>query len=814
MKLSMTKWIVKMRLFTLFSTLSGVVFSASAATIITNEDGISTIIDDVTASSELAELSLFKQCYPYVPAIKPPITDTKAANEIQLLSDDAKVIQGNKAIFTGDVNFTQGNRELSADEIILYQLTNILTAEGNVVLEGSTATMNGRSLKANLDTKDAELTQVDYLLHGQAANGKAKKVYVTNSGDNILMQRSTYTQCPYGDNSWVLRASSIDIDNTDEVAEAYNATLYFKEVPVFYMPYFTYPTTNKRRTGLLFPSYDDSLGNGITLSQPFYWNIAPNYDMTITPTYMKKRGVQLTTKFRYLVAEQSGNINVEYLGDDKKVQAANDKKTDDNKKNTDRVLYHWDQNGNLNDHLNFNASYTHVNDDDYFTDLDTTVGSRDSNTLLRTAALTYNTDMTSSQFEVRDFQILSDAVTPHKVLPKIAFTGYQQFDNNPIELSVYSEMTNFSHSNSQVYSGIRTHIEPGISFPYERPAGFAVAEFKLPMTYYSQTFNESDNGNFKNGYKGKLDEEVVRVIPTTRLHAGLNFERSTSWFSNQFTQTLEPQVQYLYIPYKNQDNIGIYDSSTIQQDFIGLYRDRTYIGYDRIADTNQFTIGLTSRVFDKIGSERFRFALGQIVYFGDTQVGISPEAKAKTDNTDVTTSSIVMETDVKINDNLFFNNSIEYAHEDNLVRRADAAIEYRFDRGQRVQFNYRYIEDTASILENPNRQVNSTINQVGSKYILPINNQWDMGASYYYDVENKITQDAFVGIKYESCCWAIRLDYSYRLKSHNISTGETEFDQGPSLMFELKGLGGMGNNINSIGASSLFTYGQPFQLRE
>ncbi|MDX2320558.1 MAG: LPS assembly protein LptD [Moritella sp.] len=799
----MTKWIVKMRLFTLFTTLSGVVLSASAATIITNEDGTSTAIDDMTAASELAELTLFKQCYPYVPAIKPAIEDTKAANEIQLLSNSAKVEQGSKAIFTGDVNFTQGNRELSADEIILYQLTNILTAEGNVILEDSASTVKGRTLKANLDTKDAELSQVNYLLHGQAGNGEAKKVYITNGGDNILMQRSSYSECPFGDNSWVLRASSIDVDNVEESAEAYNATLYFKDVPIFYMPYFTYPTTDKRKTGLLFPSFENSLENGVTFSQPVYWNIAPNYDMEIIPTFMSKRGLHLTNKFRYLVDGQQGKVNVEYLNNDKKTK-------------TDRSLYHWSHNGNFNEHLNFNANYTQVSDNDYFSDLNASAGSRDSNTLLRTAALTYNTDMTSSQFEVRDFQILTDSTssTPHKVLPKIAFTGYQQFDDNPIEMSVYSEITNFSHSDKNMYSGIRTHIEPEISFPYKRPAGFAVAEFKLPMTYYSQTFNDSDNGGFANGYKGELEEEVVRVIPTARLHAGLNFERSTSWFGNAFTQTLEPQVQYLYIPYKNQDNIGIYDSSTIQQDFLGLYRDRIYSGLDRIADTNQFTVGLTSRVFDEIGSERFRLALGQIVYFGDSQVGIAPETDTTTDNSEVTTSSIVLETDIKVSDNLFFNNSVEYAVQDDLVRRTDAAIEYRFDRGQRVQLNYRYIENTASILEDENSSINSKINQIGSKFILPINHQWDMGASYYYDVENQITQDAFIGIKYESCCWAVRLDYGYRLKNYDSNTDKHDYDRGPTLMFELKGLGGIGTDMNNIGSSSLFTYGEPFQLRE
>jgi len=796
MKLSMTKWIVNMRLFTLFSTLSSVIFSASATTLITNDDGSSTVV--TKSAMELASADLFNQCYSHVPPVKPPVANTTDSQRIQLLSNNASVIQGNKAVFSGKVNFTQGNRELSADEVILYQLTNILTAEGNVVLADTTSTIKGQSLKANLDTKDAELSQVEYLLNGEAGNGQAKKIYITDSGDNILMQRSTYTECPTGDNSWVLRASAIDIDNVDESAEAYNATLYFKDVPIFYMPYFTYPISNKRRSGLLFPSFESSLENGITYSQPIYWNIAPNYDMEIIPTYMSERGLELTTKFRYLIDGQQGNINVEYL--------ANDKKT-----NTNRSLYHWSHNGNFNDNLSVSANYTKVSDDNYFEDLNASAGSRDSNTLLQTAAINYNTDNTASEIEVRGFQILNDYsdVAPHKVLPKISFNGYKDFGQTPIELSVYSEITNFSHDNSKMYSAIRSHIEPAISFPYQRPEGFAVAEFKLPMTYYSQTFNESDNKNFANGYTGELEEQVVRVIPTARLHAGLNFERESTWFGNSLTQTLEPQIQYLYIPHENQDNIGIYDSAIMQQDFLGLFRDREYSGLDRIADTNQITFGLTSRVYDAIGSERFRLALGQIIYFDETTAGAEVN-----DPSTVTSSSFVLETDVKISDSLLFNNSVEYAVDDNKISRSDAAIEYRFDQGQRIQFNYRYIEDTASILEDENKEINSRINQIGSKFILPINHQWDMGASYYYDVENEITQDAFVGIKYESCCWAIRLDYGYRLKNHNTNTNETTFDRGPTLMFELKGLGGIGNDMNNIGTSSLFEYGEPFQLRK
>ncbi len=787
----MIKWISKAQALTLFSTLMSVSFSGAASTIVTTTDAQTT--------DSTAEETLFKQCFPYVPDVKPPITDPEEAKMMTLLSDKVMASQDNKATFSGNVSFTQGNRELSADEVTLYKQTNILTAEGNVVLADSNSTIKGKTLKANVDTKDAELSQVNYLLNGQAANGEAKKIYITDSGDNILMQRSTYSECPIGDNSWVLKASAIDLDSVEEYAEAYNATLYFKDVPIFYVPYFTYPISDRRRSGLLFPSFSNSLENGFTYSQPIYWNIAPNYDMEIIPTYMSERGLELTTKFRYLVGGQSGNINVEYLNNDKIT-------------NTDRSLYHWRHSGNFNERLSLNAQYTQVSDDNYFEDLDASAGARDSNTLLQTGSLNYRTEHTASEFEIRGFQILNDyTVTPHEVMPKISFQGFEQFDSSAIELSFYSEITNFRHNDDEMYSGIRSHIEPGISFPYQRPGGFAVAEFKLPMTYYNQSFDDAVNGNFKNGYKGKLDENVTRVIPTFNLSAGLNFERASNWFGNNYTQTLEPQIQYLYIPYKDQNNIGIYDSASMQQDFMGLFRDRRFSGLDRIADTNQITLGLTNRFINNNGSERLRFALGHIFYFDSSQIGASSNPDP---DTDVTGSAIVMETDFNYDNSLFFNNSIELSSSASEITRADSAIEYRFVTGQRVQLNYRFVEDTSAILQTNNDNINTTINQIGSKFSLPIDNQWEMGASYYYDLENETTQDGFIGIKYESCCWAVRLDYGYRLKNYDLNTNEATFDRGPTLMFELKGLGGIGSDMHNLGTSSLFTYGRPFQLRE
>jgi len=800
MKLTMTKLVSKMRTISLFTTLYGVVFSLSAATTVINDDGSQTTIDP--ENEKFKQALLFKQCYPNVPPLKPTLKNDGKAEQVKLSSKRATLTQNDRATFIGDVSFKQGNREMTAETATLFQQTSILTADGNIVLADTGSTIYGSSLRANIDTKDAEILEVDYQLNGQAANGEARKIYITKSGDNILMQRSTYTECPKGDESWVLRASSIDIDNVDESAEAYNAVLYVKDVPVFYLPYFTYPTTDKRRSGLLFPSIESSLDNGFTYSQPLYLNLAPNYDLTLVPTFMQERGLQLTNKFRYLVDGQSGKLNVEYL--------SNDKKTD-----SDRSLYHWSHKGNFNDNLSFESEYTNVSDNEYFDDLNASAGSRSDDTLLQTASFNYNTESTASELEVRDFQILNDysATTPHKVMPKLAFDAYSYFEDSNIELSVFNEITNFSHSNTNMYSAVRTHIEPVLTLPYRRPQGFAVAEFKLPMTHYSQSFNQADNGvvAYANGYKGKLKDSVTRIIPTARLATGLNFERDTSWFGSNLTQTLEPQLQYLYVPYENQNDIGIYDSSNIQQDFLSLYRDRIYGSIDRIADTNQVTLGLTSRFFDEIGSERLRFALGHIYHIEDTKTTINDDPSIE--NAD-SSDAIVSEVDFLIGRGFSFNNNVEFATNNNEVQRADAAMEYRFQSGQEVQLNYRYVANTQSLLQTSNTNLNSRINQVGSKFKLPINTQWEMGASYYYDMENSVTQDALVGIKYESCCWTLRLDYSYRLKNYDIHTEKTTYDSGPTLMFELKGLGGIGDDINNIGTSSLFKYGQPFQLRD
>ena len=798
MKLTMTKLVSKIRTLSLFTTLYGVMFSLSATTTVINDDGSQTTLDP--DNEQFKQALLFKQCYPNVPAIKPALEDSAEAGQIKLSSKRATVSQNVKATFTGDVSFKQGNREMTAETATLFQQTSILTADGNIVLADTGSTIYGESLRANIDTKDAEISQVDYQLNGQAANGQARKIYITKSGDNILMQRSTYTECPKGDESWVLRASSIDIDNVDESAEAYNAVLYVKDVPVFYLPYFTYPTTNKRRSGLLFPSIESSLDNGFTYSQPLYLNLAPNYDLTVVPTYMQNRGLQLTNKFRYLVNGQSGKINVEYL--------SNDKKT-----NEDRNLYHWSHKGSFNDNLSFDAQYTRVSDDDYFDDLTASAGSRSDDTLLQTAAFNYNTESTASELEVRDFQILNDnsSSVPHKVLPKLSFDAYSYLENSNIELSAFNEITNFSHSNSNMYSAVRSHVEPVLTLPYRRPQGFAVAEFKLPITHYSQSFDQADNGNFVNGYKGQLKDSVTRIIPTARLATGLNFERDTRWFGNNMTQTLEPQLQYLYIPYENQNDIGIYDSSNIQQDFLGLYRDRIYGSIDRIADTNQITLGLTSRFFDDVGSERLRFAVGHIFHIEDTKTTINDDPSIKNAES---SDAIVSEIDFLIGRGFSFNNSVEYATTTNEVQSANAAMEYRFTSGQEVQLNYRYIANAQSLLQTADNDRNGRINQVGSKFKLPINTQWEMGASYYYDMENSVTQDALFGVKYESCCWTLRLDYSYRLKDYDIHTEKTTYDSGPTLMFELKGLGGIGDNIHNIGKASLFKYGQPFQLRD
>ena len=732
----------------------------------------------------------FAQCFRNVP---PVIIDNNPlpANQVPVNIKAKKIHAVADTIsYQGDVQLTQGVKYLAADQLTYFKEENRTAAIGNVNFVSGDITLYSDSIEAQLDNDQTTLEQAEYQFHGQGGRGSAQRIY-DNGADIYEFKSSSYSACPPGDNTWSLDSTTLYIDNEEGVGRAYNAVLKIKDVPVFYLPYVTYPVGDKRRTGLLFPTYEISDTNGSTITQPLYINIAENMDATLTPIYMEKRGTLLASEYRYLFDIGSGKMAAEYLDNDRI-------------RNEKRYLYHWDHDVDFVKNWNFTAEYSQVSDENYFSDIDTEYGSRSDNQLLQTAKLSYTEHNWNSELEVRDFQILSsdddDNDTPHKVLPKLAFSAYQPLDWKSLQFDWYSEISHFEHDDNDVYTGTRIHLQPKLSLPLYYDSLFINTELKYMLSFYQQSLPAD---GLYDWYED-LEESTSRYIPSFKIHSGINFERDLTAFNSEYKQTLVPQIQYLYVPYRDQSKIGTYDTTTMQQDYYALFRDNRFSGYDRIADANQITLGISSSFLNAQGQEKMRFAVGQNYYITPSKT-VLPDDDSESDT--VSRSSIIGEFDVNFSDEYFFHAGIEWDADENKINSANSAFEKRWLYNTYAQINYRYI----SISEVDDEE--NLVNQLGSKINWSINGQWTSFASYYYDLEYQHLYESIFGLKYQSCCWSLTIGYDRHMSAYygDIDTIAEDYETESSyeINFELTGLGGAGSGSSE----SMFDYGRPFYLQ-
>ena len=738
----------------------------------------------------------FKQCYSQVPPII-TTTDKRDKNQIPV-SINANLLRGlnGEIIYQGDVNVVQGDKKLNADKLFYNQNTEQANAIGNAHYVDGQVTLFADQINTNLKTDEASLYQSNYQFHGQGGRGNADRIYDNGQGLYEL-NSSNYTACPPNDITWSLDASTLYIDKNEDMGTAYNAILRIKDIPVFYFPYISYPLSDTRKTGILFPTYEFSSVNGFTYKQPLYLNLTSNQDATITPTYMEDRGLLVAAEYRYLFDVGSGTAQVEYLGNDRL------REDDNGDLLGERYLMHLNHNVSFAQNWNFSADYNKVSDQNYFSDISSDYGTRSDNQLLQTAKLSYTKESWESELEVRDFQVLSSGDTPHIVLPKLAVSAYQPLNWKSLQFDWYSEITRFEHSDTDVYTGTRIHAEPKLSLPLYYDSMFINTELKYMLSYYQQDVENAT----KYTWYDDLEESAVRYLPSFKIHSGINLERDFSIFGNNYRQTLVPQMQYLYVPYQDQSAIGTYDTTTLQQDYYGLFRDNRYSGYDRIAEANQITIGASSSFLNAQGKERLRLAIGQNYYLSQSRT-VLPSDDEDEDEDEVSRSSIIAEFDLNFENDYFLHSGVEWNSDENLLKRANTTLEKRWAYNTYAQLSYRYYK------EDENADWDEVVNQVGSKVNWSINTQWSTFASYYYNVKFKNSYESIIGLKYQSCCWAIGLTYDKHMLSYygdeDSYDDDMETENSINLTLELMGLGGV---ENSGGEDGLFDYGRPFYLK-
>jgi len=682
------------------------------------------------------------------------------------------------ATFFGNVEVQRDNQRLFTDQAQVNQQT------GNIEASGATSFTDGyvQVVSENFNlasaSDSAKLSGARYQLSSNGARGKAELLEL--SPTSLALYGSSFTTCPEEVPAWQLSAAEIHLNEDEAWGEAWHAKFELFGVPVMYTPYISFPTSDQRKSGILFPTFRSSSKNGFEVELPYYFNIAPNMDATVAPRYMAERGLQNKVEFRYLDTRNQSQVNLEYLERDRSLET-----------DTSRYLWHIEHTTNWNENWRGYVNGTVISDDDYLNDFGSDFAGRADTQLYRQMQVDYVSDYWQAQIRAEDFDVLGQYRSPYRTLPQMSAL-YQRGDSR-FNYQIYTELAHFRNQDDSRDYASRWHLQPTLSYSVEEPAYDWLAEVGYAVSYYEQ--NNPDN---------LLDDSVTRALPNVRWRGRLNFERDFDWKQKSYQQTLQPQIQYLYVPYRDQSGIGIYDTTLMQEDYNGLFRARRFTGLDRIADANQVTVGATTSIFNEKAQELVRLSMAQIYYFEDSRTQLFDNSTQITNSN----SDFAAELSFRLNDRWSFNSAIQYDGELNATRKSQTALEYRKDSQNLIQVSHRIATNL----------LDEDIEQIGTQGAWTLNAQWQVAGNWYYDLNNSRTNDAMFGVQYSNCCWAVQVS-GYRRLNRNLELfqggqplGRPEFDNGVSVQLIIKGLGSNDRGLIDMLEQSLFGYRRPFYL--
>lgn len=686
----------------------------------------------------------------FVPLAGPNLENSLLEGQIQVKSEDSEINQDIFAQFKGKVEIDSSSAKIKADEAVFNRQTQTLNATGNVSFQDNNITVSSEKVQLNRLSNELVIEHAFYQLNNVQGHGKAQKIGLgQQTGINLI--ESSYTTCPVDDEVWRIQASNIELSPDQSRGVVKHARFYIKDVPVLYLPYFSFPINNKRQSGLLYPKFSSNSATGVSIEQPVYWNIAPNYDLTFSPRLMTERGLQLKTEFRYLTEQHTGQANIEYLPDDK-----------DLNNDTDRYFYRLVHSGQVGKNWWVNADINGLSDDNYIVDLGSDYYNRADTHLYKTLGLSYFSQTLDVTAQFRDFEVLGDHPDSYSALPEIRL-NYLTPIGLGAEFQVHSELAYFDSGELDNPSATRFHIAPTVRYPFQNQWSEFLAEASVLHTRYIQ----------ENIQDLALEKNISRTLGQVKVYGSLAFERPASWFGSEAIQTFEPKIQYLYTSFEDQNNIGLYDTTRLFNDFAGLFRGQEFTGLDRISDNNQITVGMTSRFVDKTNRERFKLSLGQIFYLKDNQVLDASKVDDR--------SALAAELDWQIGSKWYVHTQAQVSTLTDKVERSSLSLEYQHGENKIVQINHRFVRDLSS----------EEINQVGVTASWPLAKNWQWVGRWYHDLELSRTVESYTGVQYESCCWTVSFVAQRNLSNRFADDGAqstNEFESGFNVYFTTRNL--------------------------
>jgi LPS-assembly protein len=697
-------------------------------------------------------------------------------SEIDVKADDVQLLQNGTSVFSGDVDVTRAGQQLSSQRATYNRNTGDVTASGDVRLRDSETIIDAERAEWSLSDDKGMMLDAEYRVRQMHARGEASHV-LRRGKTNTDMKNATYTTCPEGDNAWKLKANTVHLDHEKAVGEAKHVVLHMRGVPVFYTPYINFPLNDERKSGFLVPSIGSSDETGFDLSTPYYWNIAPNLDATITPRYMADRGLMLNGQFRYLFESSEGEVEASFLGSD-------DLEKDGDEINPhfqeDRELFSWQHLSRFDNRWRARVDYNYVSDKNYFEDFGSSLNlsSRTHlNRLVETGYIGNNWDFTA---RLQGYQTLADVAEPYKRLPQLLLRGFLPDQALGLTYELDAEYVEFDHEDR--VEGQRIDFEPAISLPMGTSAFYATPRVALNHTRYNLT-NDTNN---------RFDDSATRTLPVTSFDTGVFFERELSFGDGNYIQTIEPRAFYLYIPRRDQSDIPSFDTSLSTFNMIRLFSYDRFIGRDRVGDANQLSLAVTSRLLDEeTGEENLRLTVGQIQYFTDREVTLP---NGRVDNR--SDSDMIAEAVAYISDTWSVSGEIQWDPNDDTSNMSSVGLRYRGGEGRIFNISHRYRRDdvTTNTLEG--------LEHIDVSAQMPVGDRWSVFGRWYRAIDQGRTLEGLAGVEYNSCCWATRL----AVRNYVNDAGDDDRNLSIYLQVELKGLGSFGKKSDSLLQRSIRGY--------
>jgi len=663
-------------------------------------------------------------------------------------------IAGLEVTATGSVEFRQGEFSVIADFLRFNREYGRLEARGGVRIQQGEDLFTGPSLRYDTTKYTGSLEEPQFLIRRerQTARGGAKRVEFLGR-ELYRLSDAHFTTCEPGNDDWRLEASELDLDYEDEVGHAYGARLRFLGPAILGSPYLTFPLNNRRRSGVLAPQFAQTSTRGAELSVPFYWNIAPEQDAIVAPTYMSKRGMQLKTQYRYLGRRYQGEARLEYLPDDQVLGIS-------------RTGYSVQHEQRFSPALIGRLDINHVSDDSYLVDLHSQIRQISTHNLQRDAYLDYGRNfsgtLVAAQARVQRFQTLQDPlapiVPPYHRAPQLSFSVARNDMAGYIDGRLPVQYTDFTHPD--LVEGARTTSDPVLTLPVIGAGYFLKPKLGAHHAQYVLTRTNP----------GQPDHQSV-TVPWLSLDGGLVFDRATQWGGAAATLTMEPRLFYVYAPYRDQSQMPLFDTFLADFNYAQLFSENRFVGGDRFGDANQLTWAITSRLLNAQGAEHLRATVGQRYYFESEQVGLTATSELRT----ASESDWLASAGGRLG-----------AH-----WTADAALQYnpRSGRSERYGVLVRYSPEIAKVINFDYRfNRGAVLRQVDLSAQWPVGGGWYAVGRYNYSIQDEQVLEALGGFEFNGGCWVFRAVLQ-RVQAATDVTSKAVFFQ-----LEFNGIGQVGSN--------------------